>query len=141
MLQNKSYKEIVQKVDSYFNTPIKKILGCILASSIIWLPLTILHHKMVKKVSKYAKYTIGITGSPFLTLKSGFLMEYDFSLNGKNYYGSAQYNQDKTIAPGGRYFVRYDSLDPSLSYLLDEFPVPDSITNAPLNGWGKIPGH
>ena len=143
MVINKDIAKMLAKWDLYFNAnPFRKFMRVLIflffLSPLVIFPL-IIHQKNMDKIFKYGKFTIGVTGNPFLTLRSGFHMEYDFYINKKMYYGDAIYERDYDVAPGGRYFVKYDSIDPAVSKILLKSQVPDSIISAPPNGWNKIP--
>ena len=73
---------------------------------------------------------------------SGDYVDYVYTVNGIDYQNSSDYLHDKygTKATGGRYYVKYDVTHPQRSDLLQNKPVPDSIKEAPPNGWDKIPG-
>ena len=40
---------------------------------------------------------------------------------------------------GKRYYVKFSYLNPKHNWLLQDRPVPDSLKNAPLDGWKTIP--
>ena len=86
----------------------------------------------------YPHYTIGITTGAYWTLRSGKQIEYSYTVNNKSYEWHNRLGYDIKVM-NGRYFVKYDTKDPSISKLLQDFPVPDSIKTAPPNGWKEPP--
>ena len=81
-----------------------------------------------------ANYTIGyITGSHW-AVKSGRQVDYEMTINGKVYKGGDDELPGMKIE-GARYLVKYDSIDPEWKVVYYAHPVPDSIGEAPPNGW------
>ena len=86
----------------------------------------------------YPRYTIGTTTGAYWTLGSGKQVEYIYVTNNQIHKLSNEHEYDSKVI-GGRYFVKYDTEDPSISKLLQDKPVPDSIKTAPPDGWKEIP--
>lgn len=85
------------------------------------------------------KYTIGYVTGAALTVTSGWTLEYRFEINGKAYTGSRREESMTNTAVGARYLVKYDSLSPDWHQVYYEAPVPDSIRQAPRDGWRHRP--
>lgn len=93
-----------------------------------------------EQLKKYQKYTITTTIRQIRTLKNGLQIEHFYFVEGKKY--SHYFSKDERvniIYPGGRYLLRYSKKNPDISEVLWKYPVPDSIKNAPSNGWDNIP--
>jgi hypothetical protein len=96
--------------------------------------------QITKKINRdqHARYTIGITKGEAYASKGRHDISFSYSVQGNQYLMKNAY--EYTANPNNaRYFVKYDSLHPSNSSLLEDFPVPDSIKTAPPNGWKEMP--
>ena len=69
--------------------------------------------------------------------KGAILYYYTFKVNDK-WYQKAQETGNKG-KKGKLYFVIYNPTNPDKSRLLMNIPVPDSIKEAPKNGWKELP--
>jgi hypothetical protein len=101
------------------------------------IPITI---QVTKKINrdKHARYTIGVTKGEAYASKGRHDISFIYIIANKHYVAKNAY--EYTANPNNaRYFVKYDSLHPSNSALLEDFPVPDNIKTAPPNGWKEIP--
>ena len=84
------------------------------------------------------KYSI-CTVSRFEGIKGGFSVGYSFNvLNSEYTVGEIVQVGNKGII-GKRYFVMFYPPNPQNSKILIDKPVPDSIKEAPPEGWDKIP--
>jgi hypothetical protein len=88
----------------------------------------------------YGHYTIGTTIYKYLTPVSGSYIRYSYKVRNIYYEKDAPYTNAYPKYPGGRYYVEFNNNKPSMSKLLENKPVPDSIKEAPPDGWSKIPG-
>ncbi len=70
--------------------------------------------------------------------KNGTLYHYTFSSNNKDFKGTFRHHANK-FALGTRYFVSYDTTNPTQNFLELQYPTPDTITTIPENGWDHIP--
>jgi hypothetical protein len=70
---------------------------------------------------------------------SGWSVQYRFTLDDVVYTGSKSEHSGMNRADGARYLVKYDSLSPDWHQVYYEAPVPDSIRQAPRNGWSHRP--
>lgn len=61
---------------------------------------------------------------------------YQYQFENKTYEGKYI---GKSLKINGNYFLIFNPAKPKDKYLLGDFPVPDSITTAPSNGWEEIP--
>jgi hypothetical protein len=102
----------------------------VIIACIIWYALN-KHTEMLTSNN----FTIGtITGRG--TDDSGHYCEYQFEINGKWYCRqSVGCYQGCECQIFGRYYVTFISNDPSDNLMHLDKPVPDSIKQAPLNGW------
>lgn len=65
---------------------------------------------------------------------------YNFEYKNKSYKGGVGYEKKLLIKQGKTYFVLFNPSKPSkIPSLLPTFPVPDSITEAPPEGWKELP--
>jgi len=91
------------------------------------------------------KYAIGVTGKTHHNIKSSKpTVEYVYRVGTVEYSGNEHIDAqfEKTVvANGGRYYVEFSSKNPSNSQLLLNYPVPDTITNGPRDGWTYMPGY
>ncbi len=85
-----------------------------------------------------AKFTIGyLTG--YVYQKSGKSYNFRFGVQGTEYEGQSLSNKHMDDRDGGRFVVEYDSLDPGTNVGHFDVFVPDSIRQAPANGWTRPP--
>ena len=89
-----------------------------------------------QELSKYGRYTIGTTISFYLTAKGGRNIWYEYSVGGVKYKGASPYRLDAKV-PGGRYYVKFSKINPEVSEIFLDKPVPKHIKEAPESGWGK----
>lgn len=81
------------------------------------------------------RYTIGVT-----TGRDGKFVKYKFQVSGIEYESKGAVLKYSPIERGGRYLVKFlPSDDISMSEILWEEPVPESLLKAPEEGWTKIP--
>jgi hypothetical protein len=91
------------------------------------------------------RYTIGVTGKTHHNIKSSKpTVEFVYNVGLIDYSGNehidAQFEKS-VVANGGRYYVEFSSKNPNNSKLLLEYPVPDTVTNKPEDGWTYMPGY
>jgi len=87
-----------------------------------------------------SRYTITTTIRQFRTLKSGLIIEHFYFVNNKKYVETYNKNEYLNIIyPNGRYLVKFAKSYPSISEVLWEKPVPDSIKEPPPEGWEHLP--
>ncbi len=85
-----------------------------------------------------AKFTVGyLTG--YVYQKSGKRYNYRFEVQGTEYEGQSSSDKGMDDRDGARFVVEYDSLDPGTSVGHFDVFVPDSIRQAPANGWTRPP--
>ena len=85
-----------------------------------------------------AKYTIGYVRGSHWAVKSGRQINYFTIVSGATYKGGDDELPGMKVN-GGRYLVKYDSLDPGTKAVYYDHPIPDSIKEAPANGWTNPP--
>jgi len=81
------------------------------------------------------KYTIGYVTGRTVMPSSGWSIQYRFAVRDTTYTGSAPEHGGMNRKDGARYLLTYDSLAPDWSQIDYEAPIPDSIGQAPPNGW------
>jgi hypothetical protein len=85
-----------------------------------------------------AKYTVGyITGWHFT--RSGKHFDFQFHVANTSYVGTSLSDKGMNTANGSRFVVEYDSIDPSTNVGYFAITIPDSIRQAPANGWRTPP--
>ena len=87
-------------------------------------------------LSNYKKYTIGFTYGTSYDGKGIKYVDFKYKVNGVEYDSDWNYRDCKIP---GRYYLEYSSVKPSICLLHQSMPVPDSIKEAPANGWDSIP--
>lgn len=86
-----------------------------------------------------AHYTIGYLTGWHPTPKSGIYYDFRFAVAGTTYESSSPGEAGMETANGTRCVVKYDSIDPATSVGYFKIPIPDSIRQAPANGWRRPP--
>ena len=110
--------------------------GLLLASfAIAW--LWVRHDRNL--MHQRAHYTIGHLSGWHATPKSGIYYNYHFTVAGSAYEGSSPSEAGMRTADGERCVVKYDSVDPTTNVGYFAVFVPDSIRQAPANGWRVLP--
>jgi hypothetical protein len=90
-------------------------------------------------LTQRAKYTIGyLTGSHY-SVKNGKYFDFRFSVADSVYEGSSLSDKGMRTTNGSRFLVKYDSLHPAINAGYFAKPIPDSIRQAPANGWRQPP--
>ena len=96
-----------------------------------------IHHEILNN----NKFTIGkITGKKTETRSNYY--NFIYIINDKKLKGGFSFNlkgKYSNLKLQSRYFVIYDSLNYNNIILLPFLPVPDSITEAPPEGWKELP--
>ena len=91
------------------------------------------------KLREKGKYTIGIIYD-YSQHKGGATIYYEYKAENKLYYSNAGAGwKEKESLLEKRFLVRYVYDEIDLSEILLEYPVPDSIKEAPPEGWKKKP--
>ena len=89
---------------------------------------------------KYGVYGIALVTEYRSETRSSHY-RYKFIYNNVEHESRYYYVIDHNPEVGKRYFVLIDPKHPMLNnYLLADFPVPDSIKEAPPEGWKECPG-
>ena len=109
------------------------ILGAV---GLVWLFSNYFHHSDLMR--ERAKYSVGHVRGTHWAVKSGRQVNYLMMVNGQTYQGGDDEVPGMKIE-GGRYLVRYDSLDPEWKAVYYKHPIPDSVGEAPANGWFTPP--
>jgi len=71
-------------------------------------------------------------------LKGIIKIIYIYNFQGEQYNSIGDY-QEGVKCNNGRYFVKFSSNSPENSKILFNYPVPDSIKEAPILGWDEWP--
>lgn len=92
-------------------------------------------HKFRMKLFEIGHYTVGTVikkvSEPRVTY---YIYQYEFE--NKIYEGKYI---GKSLKINGNYFLIFNPAKPKDKYLLGNFPVPDSIAEAPPEGWKEFP--
>jgi hypothetical protein len=96
--------------------------------------------KLKRERDAFGRYTIGITSGSHKNIRGSRSISYVFNVNGIEMSDSYTWNWP-VITQGGRYYVKFASNNPKNSEILFNYPVPDSIENAPDSGWANMPGY
>lgn len=100
--------------------------------------------KLTDERNQSARYTIGITTAGHNNIKGSLVIDYRFHFLGSDYTNSNTTKSwliNKPITQGGRYYIQFAYNNPSNAEMLFQYPVPDSIVNAPDSGWTHLPGY
>ena len=90
------------------------------------------------RLREKGKYTIGIIYD-YSQHKGGATIYYEYKAENKLYYSNAGAGwKEKESLLEKRFLVKYVEGE-DLSKILLEYPVPDSIKEAPPEGWKKMP--
>lgn len=117
----------------------------IVAFSIMAVIFFILYKKSEKNKKlmwENARYSIAITEGTTHGLKTVFpFVHYYYYVNGKKYKSSCDIDLDKypVQTEGGRYLVVFSNTDKNNRKFLYTCSVPDSIKDAPDEGWKEAP--
>lgn len=89
-------------------------------------------------MDQHAKYTVGyITGWHFT--RSGKHFDYRFAVADSIYEGTSLSDKGMATANGSRFAVKFDSTHPATNVGYFAVFIPDSIRQAPANGWRTPP--
>ena len=91
------------------------------------------------RLREKGRYTIGIVYD-YSQYKGGASIYYEYKVGNKLYYSNTAVGgikKNKLLEK--RFLVRYVYDDIDLSEILLVYPVPDSIKEAPPEGWKKMP--
>jgi hypothetical protein len=90
-------------------------------------------------LTQRAKYTIGyLTGSHY-SVKNGQYFDFRFTVADSVYEGSSLRDKGMRPVSRSRFLVKYDSLHPASNVGYFAESIPDSIRQAPANGWRQPP--
>ena len=110
------------------------IIFCLLCIFMI-----IKNNKDDKKLEKNHRFTIA-TITDIRGADGGPLADIKYSINGKLYKGYLAIGTDgDKIKVNKRIYLKYYTEDPNIGETLLDPPVNDSIKEAPVNGWDKLP--
>ena len=90
------------------------------------------------KLRAHHRYAIGYVYKTHWTVKSGKFADYRFTVNGTTYTGSDKALADMRLQ-GGRYVVEVHPPEPDINVVFYRAPVPDSVADAPAEGWQTPP--
>ena len=114
---------------------IKKYWGLLLMLPFV--VLLYMANQADNSMDQHAKYTVGyITGWHFT--RSGKHFDYRFAVTDSIYEGTSLSDKGMVTDKGSRFVVKYDSVHPATSVGYFAVFVPDSIRQAPANGW-RVP--
>lgn len=121
-----------QKLSKFFLLTIGAIIiGIILYRYLVLLP----------KFEQQGRYTIGKLNKLGFTKSSGYYTFFTYSVNDKDFKerSGIEYNDFIKEDIGKRFLILYIENEESLSNILLQYPVPDSIKSTPPNGWKELP--
>ena len=87
----------------------------------------------------YGNYTIGYIDRIYWPIISYKKVSYEYTVNGKKYSNSNIHDEDANPKKGRYYLVQFSLEDNSYSKIYQDIPVPDSIKQAPPEGWKERP--
>lgn len=91
-----------------------------------------------KKILDNPNYTIGLIQNIEYGRSEDYYI-YKYSIDNKDYEKGIGASSSNNLFIGKRYFVIFEKGSPRNSMLLPFMHVPDSITNAPTEGWKELP--
>ena len=93
------------------------------------------------KFEKKGRYTIGIFNKYLYKSAGAYDIFFSYKVKNTMFKNRTNYPSDDFDGSevGKRFIVKYIEDEESLSYILLEYPVPDSIKEAPPEGWKKKP--
>ncbi len=120
------------------NNKILKTIGISLLFLLIALVIAKYYFDKNSLKNEY-RITIGNVYNYEILTRSGYDLYFNYSVNGKKYKADyIIYNNPKSFI-NRRFFVAFLPSNPENSKIILEKPVPPSLKQAPLEGWGKIP--
>ncbi|WP_294273476.1 hypothetical protein [uncultured Chryseobacterium sp.] len=88
---------------------------------------------------KRGNYTIGYATDMYWPVVSYKRIRFNYNVKGENYETTNIYALDPEVKIPARYLVQFSLEDNSFSTIYPNIPVPDSIRNAPPQGWKELP--
>lgn len=88
---------------------------------------------------KTGNYTIGYATRIYWPIVSYKRIRFDYVVNGKSYETTNIYAQGLKPGIPGKYLVQFSLEDNSLANIFINIPIPDSIKEAPPEGWKELP--
>jgi hypothetical protein len=130
------FKNIFQKISSVSKKESYWNLWIVIVPAII---LGIYIYR--KNVSiKEGNYTIGLVTKKYWSVVSHESIMYLYKKSNEQYTNSAVYDDRYKPKVGKRYLIQYSSkYDFGGANIFQDIPVPDSIMEAPADGWKEIP--
>jgi len=71
--------------------------------------------------------------------RGGHYFDFEYKYQGCTYTGHASSYQIKNNDSGKRFFIQVNSKNPEECLIDITLPVPDSISEAPYDGWKELP--
>jgi hypothetical protein len=119
----------------FINTIFLKIISIILGVFVLFVFVKFILINL--NIDFNGKYAIAITLDKEKSHRSVYILTYKYFFDGKEFFGHDQYVKGM-IVPKGRYFVKVSTKFPKFCRITN-IEVPDTIVEAPLNGWKDIP--
>lgn len=88
---------------------------------------------------KKGNYTIGYVYKIYWPVISHKTIMFSYAVNNNSYTDTDVYNSNKKPEVGKRYLVQFSLEDNGMSDIFQDIPVPDSIKEAPSEGWKELP--
>jgi hypothetical protein len=90
------------------------------------------------KLENNHRYSIG-TVTHFEAQRGSFGVDFKYKISDIEYNEGSTVNFKYSNIIGKRFYIKYYPSNPKNSEILLDLPVCDSIKEAPLNGWDKLP--
>ncbi|MHC0446125.1 hypothetical protein ACWA1F_11990 [Flavobacterium sp. 3-218] len=129
-------KELLKKMHYYlFVRQSKWNIVILLIPIVVFFSYKINRHNSVKQ----GNYAIGRVTKIYWPLISYKKLYYEYNFKNIKYDGMDIYNRGKGVEENKRYLVRFSLKDPKESDIFQDIEVPDSIKEAPKEGWKELP--
>ena len=120
-----------------FNTISKILFLSILFGYILYIVVKSYNDKIERNLK--TKYTIGKVENIRARANLDYALDFSFNVNNITFDAIWGVESVNKALIGSRFFVKFESGNPDNCEILLDKPVPDSIKEAPPEGWDKIP--
>jgi len=111
-------------------------ISIVLAIFLYWIIMDIYEKKVLKEDYRF---TIATIIDRYFPAEGGPDVDYSYYVNNKSYIGSYQSVMKPSVQLHKRYYIKFYPKDPNIANILFDMPVPDSIKEAPDEGWEVLP--
>lgn len=130
----KIFREKIKYWDFSFNNIAKKV---IIVGGILFIIFNIYSYYFALEANK--RYSIGKVEKISSGSKGSYTVSFTFQINNKIILAREQIYSYSDSMIGKSYFIKCNYKKPKFSFILLNCPVPDSIKEAPPEGWEKLP--